>query len=81
MCLQAKAKKSDSRGNTPNSNDESSSVSSSNRPRANSYSGENAAHLPDVSNYNGTSDTRHSADVFSPMESDSLKLNLDQVLM
>lgn len=82
MCLQAKAKKSDSRGGTPSSADE---APISNRPRANSYSGENASIISNApttasSQYNGAADTRHSADVFQPMESDTLKLNLDKVL-
>lgn len=83
MCLQAKTKKSGSRGGTPSSADDASAAASSNRPRANSYSGENVVNRPvDASpspNYNETSDTRHSADVFHPMESNSLKLNLPQV--
>lgn len=81
MCLQAKAKKADSRGGTPSSNDETAPLSS--RPRANSYGGENASiisNAPSSSQFNGASDSRHSADVFQPMESDTLKLNLDKVL-
>lgn len=52
------------------------------RPRANSYSGENASVASDASlvSYNGhPSNTRHSADVFNPMESNILKLNLAKV--
>lgn len=81
--MQAKARKADSRGATPNSSNDEAVVQSSARPRANSYSGENASiisNAPSSHHFNGASDTRHSADVFQPMESNSLKLNLDKVL-
>lgn len=80
--MQAKARKSDSRGGTPNTADEPTS-SSSYRSRANSCGGVDAgivSQAPTLS-HNQTLETRHSADVLEHMESNSLKLDLEKVVI